>query len=115
MVGVLGRYAPVWLAQFAGLVPAGEQAVLQQQVQGSGRERMLRELAGVLEIISAERVLVLVLEDLQWSDTATLDALTYLAQRRRPIQLYILCTYRPAEVVVSRHPLRQVVQELAGR
>jgi predicted ATPase len=33
---------------------------------------MLRELCDALEVLTATQPLVLVLEDLQWSDTATL-------------------------------------------
>ncbi len=36
---------------------------------------MLRELAEALEVLTADRVLVLVLEDVQWSDRATVEAL----------------------------------------
>src|SRR5262249_47255382 len=114
VVAVLRRYAPTWLAQFSSLMEAGELEVLQQQVQDSGRGRMLRELVGAIEAIKTDKVLVLVLEDLQWSDPSTLDAVTYLAQQRQ-LRLYLVGTYRPAEVVISGHPLRQVVQALAGQ
>ncbi len=115
ILAVLRRYAPLWLVQFAGLLPADEQEAVQRQVQSSGQERMLREFAEAVEALAADSVLVLVLEDLQWSDGATLAAIEYLAQRRRSVQVYILGTYRSADVVVRVHPLRQVVQELAGR
>ena len=76
---------------------------------------MLRELAEALEVLTADRVLVLVLEDLQWSDHATVEALAYLAQRREPARLLVLGTYRPVEVMLQAHPLRGMVQELCGR
>jgi hypothetical protein len=74
---------------------------------------MLWEMAEALEALTAERTLVFVLEDLHWSDHATLDLLTYLAQRREPARLLLLGTYRPVEVIVRRHPLRAVTQALA--
>jgi hypothetical protein len=46
------------------------------------RERMLRELAEAVEVLTAERPLVLVLEDLHWSDMSTLEWLAYVARRR---------------------------------
>jgi predicted ATPase len=76
------------------------------------RERMLREFASVVEALTAEAPLVLVLEDLHWSDYATLDLLALLARRQPPAQLLVLGTYRPLEVLVQGHPLRPVVQEL---
>jgi predicted ATPase len=115
MLTVLRRYAPTWLTQMPGLLKASELEAVRRQGQGINRERMLRELAEAIEAIAADAVLVLVLEDLQWSDPSTVDALAYLAQRRRSVQWYILGTYRPADVVMRGHPLRQVVQELYGR
>jgi predicted ATPase len=38
-------------------------------------------------------VLVLILEDLQWSDHATVEALASLAQRPEPARLLVLGTY----------------------
>ena len=58
---------------------------------------------------------MLVLEDLQWSDHSTVEALAYLAQRRGPARLLVLGTYRPVEVALRAHPLRGIVQELCGR
>ena len=76
---------------------------------------MLRELAEALEVLTADRALVLVLEDLQWSDRSTVEALAYLAQRPEPARLLVLGTYRPVEVLLQGHPLRGMVQELCGR
>jgi tetratricopeptide (TPR) repeat protein len=109
----LRRHAPTWLAQMPGLLKAGSLEVVQRHRQSLNRERMLRELVEVIEALGTDTVLVLALEDLQWSDPSTLDVVAYLAQRQ--LRLYLVGTYRPAEVVVSRHPLRQVMQELSGR
>src|SRR5262249_23178112 len=79
------------------------------------QERMLREMAEALEALAAEVTLVLVLEDLHWSDYSTLDLVSALARRRQPARLLLLATYRPAEAVLSGHPLRAVQQELQPR
>ena len=76
---------------------------------------MLRELAEALEALTTTTPLVLVLEDLHWSDMSTVNVLTYLAQRRESARLLLLGTYRPVDVVVREHPLRGVLQELRGR
>ena len=88
---------------------------LQGRLHGTTPARMLRELAEALEVLTADRVLVLVLEDVQWSDRSTVEALAYLAQRREPARLLVLGTYRPVEVPLQGHPLRGLVQELCGR
>jgi tetratricopeptide (TPR) repeat protein len=73
---------------------------------------MLREMAEALEAITREQPLVLLIEDLHWSDTATLELLAVVARRREAARLLVLATYRPGEVLVHEHPLREVKREL---
>ena len=63
VLDTLRRCAPLWLVQLPGLLPDTELERLQRQVQGATATRMLRELAEVLEVLSAETPLVVVLED----------------------------------------------------
>ena len=102
----------MWLVHLPLLVEPGEMDGLQRRVQGMGSERMLRQLVEALMVLTRETVVVLVLEDLQWSDTATVEMLGALARRSEPLRLLVLGTYRPAEVIAHGHPLRQTVQEL---
>jgi DNA-binding winged helix-turn-helix (wHTH) protein len=112
MVELLQQHAPAWLAQMPSLVPAATRANLQAHATGATRERMLRELAEALEAITAETSLILVLEDLHWSDYSTLDLVSYLARRRDPARLMVIGTYRPVEVILGDHPLKGVKREL---
>jgi predicted ATPase/type II secretory pathway predicted ATPase ExeA len=114
-IEALQRYAPSWLVQLPGLLEPQDRDLLQQRVQGTSRERMLREMAEAAELFATRRGLVLVLEDLHWSDVSTLEWLSYIARRREPAKLMILGTYRPVDVLASGHPLRGVVQELQAR
>src|SRR5262249_2272272 len=107
----LEQYAPIWLAQMPVLLSTAEQEALQRGPLGATRERMLRELAEALEHLTAEQPLVLVLEDLHWSDYATLDFLAFVARRCEPARLLVIGTYRPVEVIMREHPLWRVKQE----
>jgi predicted ATPase/DNA-binding winged helix-turn-helix (wHTH) protein len=115
ILAVLRRYAPMWLVQLPGLVSETELEWLQRQVEGAPPTRMLRELAQALEVLAADMPLVLVLEDLQWSDRSTVELLAYLAQRREPARLLVLGTYRPVDVVLRAHPLHDMLREFYGR
>lgn len=86
---------------------------LQRRVMGATRDRMLREMAEAIEVLTAERPLILVLEDLHWSDPSTIDLIALLARRREPARLLILATYRPAEALLHSHPLQGVKHELS--
>jgi predicted ATPase/DNA-binding winged helix-turn-helix (wHTH) protein len=112
LIALLRRYAPSWLVQMPALIADDELEAVQRRVEGTTRERMLRELGEAIEVVTAARPLILVLEDLQWSDFSTLDLVAMVARRRGPAQLLLLGTYRPAEVIASGHPLRAITQEL---
>jgi predicted ATPase len=112
---VLQRYAPTWLGHLPTLLSDSERERLQPQLPDVPPGRMLRELAEALDALAMTIPLVLVLEDLHWSDVFTVNVLTYLAQRRDPARLLVLGTYRPVDVVVRAHPLRGMLQELRGR
>src|SRR5215471_2618189 len=112
LLPVLEQHAPTWLVQMPALLSAGALEAVQRRVLGATRERMVRELAEAVEVLTAIRPLVLVLEDLHWSDYATLDLLTYLARREGPARLLLLGTYRPVEVLLRGHPVQTVKQEL---
>jgi DNA-binding winged helix-turn-helix (wHTH) protein/tetratricopeptide (TPR) repeat protein len=112
VVSVLRQYAPSWLAQMPALLPPAEWEALQRLVGTTGQIRMLRELTEALDALTTERPLVLVLEDLHWSDRATLEWLAYVARRPDPARLFILGTYRPVEAVVQSHPLHTILTEL---
>jgi predicted ATPase len=112
VVALLGQQAPTWLMQMPSLVRAADLETLRRRVGGATRERMLRELAEALELLTAQQPLVLVLEDLHWSDPSTLDLLAVLARRWEPARLLLIATYRPPEVRRRAHPLHTIQQEL---
>ena len=112
LLQLLRQHAPSWLVQMPVLLPVAERENLQHTAQVSTQARMLRELAEALDVLTAEQPLVLVLEDLHWSDGATLEWLAYVARRRDPARLLVLATYRPVDAFVQSHPLRRMVQEL---
>ena len=112
LVTLLRQHAPTWLVQMPWLLTTAHREQLRDELQGVTRERMLREFAEVVDTLTAETPLVLILEDLHWSDYATLDLLALLARRRTSARLLVLGTYRPVEAIVHQHPLRTVVQDL---
>jgi predicted ATPase/DNA-binding winged helix-turn-helix (wHTH) protein len=115
IVDVLRAHAPMWLLQMPSLVSASDRELLNRALAGATRERMLREIGEALEALTADLPLVLILEDLHWSDYSTLDLISYLARQRQPAQLMLIGTYRPVELILSGHPLKAVKQELLAK
>ena len=115
LVRVLTERAPAWLLQVPWLVDAEQLETIRQRALGTTRERMLRELPEALEALTALQPLILVLEDLHWSDVSTIDLLDALARRREAARLLVLGTYRPGDAAAGDHPVRSLVRELRIR
>lgn len=66
--------------------------------------------------LSSHVPLVLLLDDMQWADRASIDLFFHLARRIEGHPILLAAAYRPDEVAVGRngdrHPLEQVVNEL---
>jgi tetratricopeptide (TPR) repeat protein len=73
---------------------------------------MLREGAQLVEALAADRPVVILLEDLHWSDESSLELLGALADRATAARLLVIATYRPVEVIIREHPLRRIVARL---
>lgn len=114
-VPALERWAPSWLLQLPGVVDAATVERLRLRVPSPNRERMLRELADAFEALAAERTLMLVVEDLHWSDRSSIDALAYLAQRVRPARLLLVASNRPADAAHADHGLASARQSLIAQ
>ena len=106
VVEVLQRYAPSWLPHLPALNEAGAASRPATSVQ------MLRELSEAIEVLTTTQPLILVLEDLHWSDASTVQWLAYVTRRRDPAQLLVVGTYRPVEAITMATSLRAMVGEL---
>jgi class 3 adenylate cyclase/predicted ATPase len=104
--------APTWLLQMPSFREETDAAAFQNEVFGATRERMLREFCDLLEVSSVDRPVAVVLEDLHWSDFATLDVLSRFARGDRKASVLVLASYRPADTIIGGHPVRRLHQDL---
>jgi hypothetical protein len=80
------------------------------------------QLTDLLHELSVHQPLVLLLDDLQWADSASVNLLFHISRCLPGSRMLITGAYRPAEVEATaahtgtqgptRHPLREVVLEL---
>lgn len=84
---LLREVAPTWLLQLPWLSSTEERDALRRELAGVGPERMLREFGELLDRYTELRPLLLVTEDLHWSDRATVQLINYMARRRGPARL----------------------------
>ena len=112
VVAVLRRHAPTWLLELPGLIDEGQAERLRALTVGATAERMRREVLEALEELTVRRPMLLVLEDLHWSDAATLEVIAGIARRTAPARLVVAATYRPGG---GADRLSGLVAELAPR
>ena len=93
----LAARAPTWMAQLPWLLDDAGRAAVEARLVGANRDRMLREGVEAITELSVARPVVLVVEDLQWSDLATVDLIAALGLHRGPARLVVLATMRPPD------------------
>ena len=111
-------------ASAAGEVYAPWLPRLREQVQrdwGRSTEleqsHLFQQATDVLAFVAQERPLLLILDDIQWADVASITLLFHLGRHlaNANSKLLIACAYRPEEVALGhngeRHPLAKVMSE----
>jgi DNA-binding CsgD family transcriptional regulator len=94
--GEIGRLVPE-LEDDQPIAPAGERDA----------SRLLELMLGVIARLSARAPLMLVFEDLQWADSATLDLLALLVARTSASRLLLVLSVRSDELHRA-HPFRRM-------
>ncbi len=92
--------APIWLAELQRLLPElpGRWPALPAPLALpplEERARLFEALTAVVRALAAP-VAVLVIDDLHWADTTTLDWLVYALDAVPPLPLLVVATYRPS-------------------
>jgi predicted ATPase len=103
-----------WAAPSAHESPL-ERPGLRSTEPRAASDRVLRELVDTIEGGAVDSPLLMILEDLHWSDYSTLDLLSALARRKNLVRLALIGTFRPGDAIAAGHPLRTVAHELVTR
>lgn len=119
IVGAFVRHAPDWadsVPMVGGLLAAGirtGQAVMESRGPRVEIDSRLDQLVRFVESLLEQGPLLLVLDDLHWADTATVDLLVTIGLRvQGPLTLVL--AYRSDNVVdrAALHPMRRAVYRL---
>ncbi|HSZ40378.1 MAG TPA: AAA family ATPase [Trebonia sp.] len=95
----------------ARLLPDGGGQPGETDWSGLARQQMFGAVVGLLTELSAERPVLLVLEDLHWADATTRHLVTILTRMLHRERVAIIGTYRTDDLY-RRHPFRAVLAEL---
>ena len=111
-VALLRAIAPAWFLQLPWLSTPEERDTLRRELAGLGADRMLREMAEFIERYTERNPLLLVTEDIHWSDRSTIQLLDYVARRRGGARFMWLASFRLSEVIALEHPLSRLRHEM---
>jgi len=94
----------------ARLLPELESEIVAQPADRDGGQaaQLLELVLGLVTRLSADRPLLLVIEDLHWADQSTLELVAFLVRSMRDIRALLVATYRSDELH-RRHPLRPLL------
>jgi predicted ATPase len=115
---------PALLSRANAAAPAGapwlerlQERVEQQPAHSDGLEQshLFQQVTHVLRALAEVHPLLLILDDLQWVDTASAGLLFHLGRRLEGSRILVAGTYRPEEVALGRqggrHPLEGMLAE----
>jgi tetratricopeptide (TPR) repeat protein len=113
VMAVLRRHSPTWCLQFPGAFGSTRTLEqLQQEVIGATKERMLLEFGDAVAALTASEPLILLLEDLHWSDVASVDLLRHLGGRVGQHRLFVFGTFRGVDAERADHPITTCARQM---
>jgi len=83
-------------------------AALPVDRDGGQAAQLLELVLALVTRLSADRPLLLVIEDLHWADQSTLELVAFLVRSMRDLRVLLVATYRSDELH-RRHPLRPLL------
>ena len=114
-VVLLRRHAPTWCLQFPSVFSSNALDQLQRDAIGATKERMLRELGDAMAEITQASPVILLLEDLHWADTSSIDLIRHLGQRVQTQRLLLVGTARHEEREHAYQLLKNCRRELLAQ
>ncbi|CAN5669743.1 hypothetical protein BH10CHL1_BH10CHL1_31800 [soil metagenome] len=101
-----------WLMHLDNLVKRKQSS---EETLKPRQEQLFGQVVGVLQSLARQRPLLLLLDDLQWADSGSINLLFHLARELAGSRILLIGLYRATEVNLGRnggrHPLEQVINE----
>ncbi len=103
----------------------GQRQSVGNDADGVAQSDLFEQFTDVLQFLTRQHPLLLIIDDAQWADTASLGLLFHLSRRLAGSRILMVIVYRPHDIAlgrpsthatatgpVERHPLESVVNEI---
>jgi predicted ATPase len=110
LIEYMNQLAPSWRHQMLNVLDPVAPDMAQVNT-----DRMLREGAEFIEMLSKKASLILILDNAHWSDQSTLDFLNFLMFRCSATKLLIIVSYRSCDEGAGVQRIAKMQAELVGR
>ncbi len=112
----VGEYAPSWIPRLSEYIFRAQTHLLERSIhRRNSRRTMSREIIRALTMIACTEPVVLVVEDIQWADSATIAFFNTLARRNPSARLMVIATSRPPLPNTDDSPLYRIKDDLCSR
>lgn len=75
-------------------------------------DKLLREYTGALKKVADKTPVLMFIDDLHWSDAASIRLLSHLSRTVRNMRVLLIGAYRPSDIAVEEHLLRESINEI---
>ena len=75
-------------------------------------DKLMREYVGALSKVATKQAVLIFIDDLHWSDSASTRLLSHLARHAGNMRVLVLVAYRSSDVAVEGHPLCKLIDEI---
>ena len=115
-VELLHKIAPTFVAEIAALVPAmaeraGRLQPLSADYPEARQARLFQALMQLFDALAQGRQLIVMIDDMQWADEASLQFLHFLARQVANLPILVACAYRDEELA-SNSALVSLVESM---
>ncbi len=112
----VGEYTPSLIPRLSEYIFRAQPHLLERSVhRRNSRRTMSREIIRALTMIARTEPVVLVVEDIQWADSATIAFFNTLARRNPSARLMVIATSRPPLPNTDDSPLYRIKDDLCSR
>jgi tetratricopeptide (TPR) repeat protein/Cdc6-like AAA superfamily ATPase len=112
---IIAKYGEEFLNELGVLDKFKKKPTANEQLESIDERKILMQYTEILQFLSVENPICIIIDDFQWADKASINMLYFMSRLLEGFPIFILIAYRSTEVLQiidgHRHPFVQVLNE----